>query len=234
MVFFSLTMTLFLLIDFYSVLLIHKSTGYRIEFWIFLVCTPIYFLMGIVSLKSLNRFIKKIKNEHDITFREREAERKVQKFLRDNLTEDYHVFENIFTGYGDIDAIVVGPTGIFMIEIKSNEGLIATNEKGYLSIIEGNTPHKNYRMQAIKELSQVKKYIDNNMPGFHTWINPVLAFPFGDVIKELSLDSGHDNFEIPVLNEKDLLKYIYLNNQHPLTHEQIEKVAKVIGEWQKD
>ena len=133
--------------------------------------------IGLFSLKSLNRFIKKIKNEHDITFREREAERKVQKFLRDNLAEDYHVFENIFTGYGDIDAIVVGPTGIFMIEIKSNEGLIATNGKGYLSIFDGDTPHKNYRWQVAKELGQVKKYLDNNT-NVNTWVNPVLAFPF--------------------------------------------------------
>jgi hypothetical protein len=189
--------------------------------------------MGIISFRDLNRFIRKIKTEYNIASKEREAEKKVQKFLEDNLTEGYYLFKNIYTGYGDIDAIVVGPTGVYMIEVKSNEGIVSRDEKGYLLIIDGNTPNKNYREQVSKELGQVKKYLDNNT-NVKTWVNPVLIFPFGSVINDLVLDSEYDNLKLPVMNEKDLLEYIYSNNQKSLNANEIKMVCQALTEWQKD
>lgn len=202
-------------------------------FWLYVIITPLYIIASVASLKALIRFIRKTRTEYGIAVKEREAEKKVQKFLKENLTEDYHVFENVYTGYGDIDAIVVGPTGIYMIEVKSNEGLVTENEKGYLSIIDGNTPNKNYRDQVAKELRQVKKYLDLNT-NMNTWVNPVLCFPFGSVMKNLLLESEYNKFKLPVMNEKDLLKYIYSNNQYNLNSDQVIKISKVLEEWQKD
>ncbi|MEM3872791.1 MAG: nuclease-related domain-containing protein, partial [Nitrososphaeria archaeon] len=123
------------------------------KFWFGLSVFDIFafIFIGGYSLKKFNKFIQKLKDERDIATKEREAEKRVQKFLEDNLTEDYHVFKNVYTGYGDIDAIVVGPTGIFVVEVKSNSGLITKNDKGYLAVIEGESPSKNYREQVIKE-----------------------------------------------------------------------------------
>jgi len=193
---------------------------------------PVYILAGIITLRSINKFIRKTRDNYNEKVKEREAEKEVQDFLRKNLTEEYHIFENIFTGYGDIDAIVVGPTGIYMIEVKSNSGVITANAKGYLSIIDGDTPNKNYRDQVKKELSQVKLYIDINT-GLNCWVNTVLVFPFGSVMKDLNLTSEYDNLVLPVVDKKDLLKYIYGKNQAKLAPEQINKISKALEEWQK-
>jgi len=203
------------------------------RFWLYLFSIPVYILMGIVTQRSINKFIGKTKSNYNEKVKEREAEKEVQDFLKKNLTEEYRVFDNIYTGYGDIDAIVVGPTGIYMIEIKSNSGVITANTKGYLSIIDGDTPNKNYRDQVRKELGQVKLYIDINT-GLNSWVNPVLVFPFGSVMKDLILVSEYDNLRLPVMSEKDLLKYIYAKNQAKLTPEQINKISKALEEWQKD
>ena len=203
------------------------------RFWSYLLSIPVYILIGIVTQRSINKFIGKTRNNYNEKVREREAEKEVQDFLKKNLTEEYHVFENIYTGYGDIDTIVVGPTGIYMIEIKSNSGTITSNSKGYLSIIDGDTPNKNYRDQVKKELGQVKLYLDINT-GFNCWVNSVLVFPFGSVMKDLVLVSEYDNLRLPVMSEKDLLKYIYAKNQVKLTPEQINKISKALEEWQKD
>jgi hypothetical protein len=203
------------------------------RFWSYLFSIPVYILMGIVTQRSINKFIGKTRNNYNEKVREREAEKEVQDFLRKNLTEEYHVFENIYTGYGDIDAIVVGPTGIYMIEIKSNSGTITSNSKGYLSIIDGDIPNKNYRDQVKKELHQVKLYLDINT-GLNCWVNPVLVFPFGSVMKDLILVSEYDKLVLPVVDKKDLLKHIYSNNQASLTPEQINKISKALEEWQKD
>jgi hypothetical protein len=203
---------------------------YPTQFWIYVICFPFYVLMGTVSLKSINKLYRKTKESYNIAKKERDAEKIVQDYLRKNLTEDYKLFENISTGFGDIDAIVVGPTGIFLIEIKSNSGVIASNEEHKLLIIDGDTPHKNYREQVIKELTQLKKYLDNNT-SLNCWINPVLVFPFGTVIKEVKLTSEFDKFSIPVLDLKNLLKYIYSNTQSQrLSKEEIEIISKAIEE----
>ena len=204
-----------------------------IRFWSYILCIPVYIFMGIITQRNVNKFIGKTRNNYAEKVKEREAEKEVQEFLRKNLTEEYHVFGNIYTGYGDIDTIVVGPTGIYMIEIKSNSGTITSNSKGYLSVIDGDTPNKNYRDQVKKELGQVKLYIDINT-GLNSWVNPVLVFPFGSVMKDLVLISEYDNLRLPVLSEKDLLKYIYAQNQAKLTPEQINKISKALEEWQRD
>jgi hypothetical protein len=203
-----------------------------VRFWFYVSCLPLYILMGIVTLRSINKFIRKTRNNYNEKVKERQAEEKVQDFLRKNLTEEYHIFENIYTGYGDIDTIVVGPTGIYMIEVKSNSGVITSNSKGYLSIIDGDTPNKNYRDQVKKQLGQVKLYLDINT-GLNYWVNTVLVFPFGSVMKDLNLTSEYDNLILPVVDKKGLLKHIYAKNQAKLTSEQINKISKALEEWQK-
>ena len=206
---------------------------YTTQFWIYVICFPFYVLMGAISLKSINKLYRKTKESYNIAKKERDAEKIVQDYLRKNLTEDYKLFENISTGFGDIDAVVVGPTGIYMIEVKSNSGVITSNKEKRLLILEGNPANKNYREQVKKEMSQLKKYLDNNT-GLNCWINPVLVFPFGSVIKDLKLESDFDNLVLPVLNEKDLLKYVYSNNTKvQLTYDQINKIAKAIEDWQE-
>jgi Ca2+/Na+ antiporter len=209
------------------------SSQHGAWFWAYIVLFVVYVFVVTISFKAFNKFRKRTKDEYDIAVKEREAEEEVQEFLRKNLTEEYHIFENIYTGYGDIDAIVVGPTGIYMIEIKSNSGVITSNTKGYLSIIDGDIPNKNYRDQVKKELGQVKLYIDINT-GLNSWVNPVLVFPFGSTMKDLVLVSEYDNLRLPVMSEKDLLKYIYAKNQAKLTPDQIKTISKALEEWQKD
>jgi|GEM_PF-3279499 len=223
----------FLMATFFLTIVVISYSKYRNAlFWMYLIITPLFVLIGIITFRALTRFTRKVKTEHDVAVKERDAEKKVQQYLKENLTEGYYIFENIYTGFGDIDAIVVGPTGVYMIEVKSNEGLIGENKEGYLSIIDGNTPNKNYKEQVAKELSQVKKYLDNNT-NMKTWVNPVLAFPFGSVMKDLVLESEYDKFKLPVMNEKDLLKYIYSINQKKLNSDQIKKICEALQEWQK-
>ena len=222
-----------LFLSYLAIGLLNIRKAHPVMFWSNVTCQPVYIIIGIVTLILINKFIRKTRSNYNEKVKEREAEKEVQEFLRKNLTEEYHVFENIYTGYGDIDTIVVGPTGIYMIEIKSNSGTITSNSKGYLSVIDGDTPNKNYRDQVKKELGQVKLYIDINT-GLNSWVNPVLVFPFGSVMKDLILVSEYDNLRLPVMSEKDLLKYIYAKSQAKLTPEQINKISKALEEWQKD
>jgi hypothetical protein len=56
------------------------------------------------------------------------GEEKVAKALR-HLDGDYHVFHDVAPSRtrGDIDHVVVGPNGVFVIETKNNNGVISGN-----------------------------------------------------------------------------------------------------------
>ena len=57
--------------------------------------------------------------------------------------DEFHVINDLGTPYGNLDHVVVGPTGVFVIETKSWRGVVSSNGKGELMLNNGPTdkPH---------------------------------------------------------------------------------------------
>ena len=193
-----------------------------------LIELPVILIFAIISKRQLNSLIRENKEELKTKKKERDAEVQVQEFLKKSLTEDYQVFSNIFTGYGDVDAVVVGPTGVYAIEVKSNSGTVAENSKSRLIVIDGEKPHKDYRRQAIANSNIIKKILDN-ATGLKTFVWPVLVFPFASIMtKDMILESPKDNYKVPILGVKELVEYIYSNKQDTLSKDLIDKYSEVL------
>jgi len=160
--------------------------------------------------------------------KESKTEKEVEKILA-NLSDEYSVYMNVSFGYGDIDAVVIGPTGVFAVEAKYNTGFISQDSKGLISVIEGIEPKKNYRRQAIGESAQLRAYL-NDETGEKTWVFPVLVFPVADVMKGIILENKHDKYKVPVLGKEELIQYIY---QHEKEHnlKKIEMCKKVMDKF---
>ena len=189
---------------------------------------PVLLILFIVSMKQLNALIRENKKDLSIKKKEDKAEKEVQELLQKSLTEDFHIFPNIFTGYGDVDTVVIGPTGIYAIEVKSNEGTIAMDSNGYLTVIDGEKPKKNYRHQAIVGANMIKKILDSET-GAKSFVQPVIVFTFASVVKDLVLASNKDPYKVPVLGKKELIEYIYSNKQNTtLSKDLIEKFSEVL------
>lgn len=160
--------------------------------------------------------------------KESKAEKEVEKILK-NLSDEYSVYMNVSFGYGDIDAVVIGPTGVFAVEAKYNTGFISQDSKGLISVIEGIEPKKNYRRQVIGESTQLKKYLDKKT-GEKTWVFPVLVFPVADVMKGIILENKHDKYKVPVLGKEELIQYIY-QHEKEYSLKKIEKCKKVMDKF---
>jgi hypothetical protein len=169
--------------------------------FVFPVITGIYIPFRLRMLTKKN--IKTLKEIGKAS----KTEKEVEKILK-NLSDEYSVYMNVFLGYGDIDAVVIGPTGVFAVEAKYNNGFIAQDSKGHISVIEGIDPKKDYRRQAIGESSQLKKYLDKET-GEKTWVFPILVFPVASVMKGIVLENKNDNYKVPVLGKEELIQYIY-------------------------
>ena len=105
--------------------------------------------------QQLGPVVAKFNEEIAINRRERAAEDAIDGILRTLDETKYSVFRNLSMGYGDLDHVVVGPTGIFVIETKSNRGAVEL-ENGRLKIRDGDETRKDYERQASQASYQLK------------------------------------------------------------------------------
>lgn len=120
------------------------------------------------------------------------GEKTVTKYLN-MLPEAYFVFNDVkFPGsYGDLDHVVVGPTGIFVIETKNYQGSYLVNEDGWYYQNGGGTKKSKGQpgKQVMRNTMSLKRFLVTNkinMKG--VWINPIVTLV-------------NDNFEIAVKPE---------------------------------
>lgn len=121
------------------------------------------------SLEKEGKYLKK---------RARDAERgargeiKVSEKLKD-LPDGYNVLHDIaFQGF-NVDHIVIGPTGIFVIETKSHHGKVTA--KGDIVLLNGHMPEKDFINQTWKQVYSIKELLKERS-GKEWSLKPVLCF----------------------------------------------------------
>ncbi len=103
------------------------------------------------------------------------GEMAVAKMLKD-LPDTFAVFEDVTIGKnrGNIDFIVVGPPGIFLLEVKSHGGIIGYNGFG-LTLNGKAIRDKDFFRQIHGEVWALKNYLLMQL-GHSPYIHPVLVF----------------------------------------------------------
>jgi hypothetical protein len=149
-----------------------------------------------------------------------EAEEKVA-FKLEQLPEGYHAFHDVaFDGF-NIDHIVVGPGGIFLVETKSHRGKI--DAKGDTLLLNGKPPMKDFLKQTWSQTFHLKEFLWK-MTSKEWDVKPVLCFTNAYVAVRRPVKG------IAINNIKYLNKY--LSQQPPtLPPEDVAHVAKVMSCW---
>ncbi|UCB60961.1 MAG: NERD domain-containing protein [Candidatus Bathyarchaeota archaeon] len=89
------------------------------------------------------------------------GERKVIKTLSSALSDEYSIINDIMLKsgvHGNIDHIVVGPTGIFVIETKNHKGRISYYGDNWEGMGRGRPPSSQVRINAMR----IKKILDSS------------------------------------------------------------------------
>ncbi|QZA33268.1 nuclease-related domain-containing protein [Hydrogenibacillus sp. N12] len=107
-----------------------------------------------------------------------EGEQRVEKILS-SLPDTYVVFHDLPCPAGNIDHIVVGPTGIFVIETKSHRGEITVSSDGNL-LRDGRPLEKNVVSQVWRQTMWLKETLESRL-GHSVFIHPFLVFVNGFV-----------------------------------------------------
>jgi len=128
------------------------------------------------------------------------------------LPEEFHVFNGLGFYGGDVDHVVVGPTGVFVIETKNHSGTIGI-KNGRLSR-NGESLNRDFVRQATLEARYVKGRLS---PAGLCHVRPVIVFVKAKVrvktriegVRAIGLSSLIDTIvgRVPRLSAQDILQY---------------------------
>ena len=139
------------------------------------------------------------------------------------LSDDYLVFQDInLAGHGNIDFVVVGPSGIFTVEVKSHKGVIGFN--GTELTKNGHTfKERNFLDQAMAETLSVNSFLKNQIR-VDFFVEPVIVF--SSFLARLKF-SFNKQKNVYVINKRILIKLI-LSQPKLLSTEQINIVKDIL------
>lgn len=118
--------------------------------------------------------IKKHEKEYNCFYRGRKGEGAIWYKLKE-LNDDYSIFQSLKIGdnLGNIDFAVVGPGGVYILEVKSHSGKIDFDGEKLTN--NGKPFEKDFLKQAKGEALQIHDFIKENT-GLDIYVKPVLIF----------------------------------------------------------
>lgn len=162
------------------------------------------------TIKDLNNFIKGFEGEIDI------------KMILSKLPSEFHRFYDLnLTNMGNIDAVVVGPTGVWTIEVKSQTGRV-TFENNQL-LIKGYPTKDDFLSQAYAESMALSRYVSGKL-GQQIRVHPILVF---------SSRKAHMKFYMNTIKGVNVIGGSWLlrllrEQREQLNQDQIQHIASVI------
>ncbi len=166
-----------------------------------------------------------------------QGERFLTTMLVKYLPKDYYVLRNIVisspTSKAEIDIIVVGETGVFIVEIKNWVGEIKgdlydqnwtqTKRRGYRYPKAYHSTLHNPVKQVKRQLRYLIDYLKNN--SVNSWVEASVFFSSGTVFLEVTGESDVPIFSTQQQGVKNLVSYITSNDKSKIDANKIDKLV---------
>ena len=171
----------------------------------------IFFLLIYLTFKELKNFSNGYIGELDV------------KRILSKFPNEYKYFYDVKIGQrGNIDFVVVGPSGVWTIEVKSHLGKITYVNDTLL--INGYLPEKNFLSQSYAEAKELEKYLKEQI-NYDMRVHPVLAFSSKKAYINFGLNPQRGVY---VVNASWLPQLIVGHFAIQLNEEQINEVVKIL------
>lgn len=213
---FAIFAVLFFASGFFWILL-NKGILFNISGWIltFVFGSPllIYLFIELIIYKnSARNFLNGSKGEGAIWYELR------------NLPDEYHVFQDIKNpNKSNTDFVVVGPTGVFTVEVKNRSGIF-TLENGVLFRYK-KPLEKDPLKQAKSQAGEIHTYLKDFMSE-DIFIKPVLVFSSYRVKVNFGMKPVEDVF---VIKKPWLNKLITEESNNPISKSTIDSIVEKLN-----
>ena len=154
-----------------------------------------------------------------------QGEKRVTRVLRESLSDDYFLINDLQlfdVRKGNIDHVVVGPNGVFVIETKNLGGNISASEDCWQGT-KGNCPRNQARDNANRVYHAIKA--SENFRTGKPWVHGIVVFPN----RAARLNVRKPPFKVAVLRLNALANYITATKPlRYLSSNETEAIAKGI------
>lgn len=154
------------------------------------------------------------------------GEKQVAKLLGSRLSDDYLLLNDLHlrSGGGDIDHIVLGPNGVFVLETKNWSGEVTCNGDEWQRPGRGGFKGSP-SLQVKRNAAKIKRIIDSSpslkLP--NVWVEGVVVFTNNHAALHLN------NPTVPVLTLPQLVDHVtYQRSTSTLSAQQLEMIGKEI------
>ena len=158
------------------------------------------------------------------------GERAIGQFLQSELLpRNYYVIHDICVNDANVDHAVIGPCGVFAIEVKTHSkperGQTRISYDGKRILVNGFPPDRDPLIQARAEAKSIQQILED-YTGRKVAVRPVVLYPGWFVEEPAGVD-------VWVLNETRFLGYL---NQEPVkfTDEQVREIANGLMRYVRD
>jgi len=135
-------------------------------------------LTALVGMWSLDKFgnqkLGAIERKRENMLRGATGEIQVGNLLT-KLPDEFCVINDLSTPYGNIDHVVVGPTGVFMLDTKAWRGVVAADGKGEL-LLNGRRTDKPDVRRFVGRVMGIKERALTLAAGMDAHFNAVFVF----------------------------------------------------------
>jgi hypothetical protein len=95
--------------------------------------------------------------------------------ILERFPDDYRVIHDLKTDYGNIDHVIVGPSGVYVIDTKNWRGVVAADGNGEL-LLNGHPIKKPEVRNLSRTIMNIKEKV-KTLSGAVPYVQGVLAFP---------------------------------------------------------
>jgi len=153
-----------------------------------------------------------------------EGEKQLAKLLSSKLSDDYILINDLYLHNGDIDHIVLGPSGIFVLETKNWNGDITCNGDEWQRVGKRNFKGSPSR-QVKRNAAKIKHIIDSSQAfrSLGVWVEGIVVFTNNHATLHLN------NPTVFILKLPQLPNYITTHgSSNNYSGQQIEAIGKEI------
>ena len=155
-----------------------------------------------------------------------EGEKQVVKLLTNKLNDDYYILNDLYLhdGGGDIDHIILGPNGVFVLETKNWSGIIICHGDEWQRTGKRNFSGSPSR-QVKRNAGKIKQIIDNNqnLRPLGIWVESIVVLTNNHATLHVN------NPTVSILKLPQLPNHIAaFRSSRSLSREQLETIGKEI------
>jgi hypothetical protein len=139
-----------------------------------LILTVLFIVAVPLSMRWTNKKLKALEIER-MNFRKGAVGEAVIGYILEGFPDDYRVIHDLTTPFGNIDHVVIGPSGAYLIDTKNWKGVVSADGNGEL-LLNGkptDKPQVKHLSQTIMSMKEKIKVLG----GLDPFVRGVFAFP---------------------------------------------------------